>query len=161
VNKKPLAIKTESLVRGLDQKLAALFGTTYDKIVVNDLVVHQPSHQLFISVERGRGTDAVPAIVKVNHGNLEVVELDRIPHSQVASGNVQLDHFDKLRRLSPSEFHVISKPRVINQYIYAAESSAAEISSQTRSGIDSSKVGRYDGYLDTAGGKITEPNDQA
>ena len=72
------------LVRGLDQKLAALFGTTYDKIVVNDMVVHQPSQQIFISVERGRGTDAVPAIVKVNHGNLEVLELDSIPHSQVA-----------------------------------------------------------------------------
>jgi len=35
------------LVRGLDQKLAALFGTTYDKIVVNDMVVHQPTQQIF------------------------------------------------------------------------------------------------------------------
>ena len=75
------------LVRGLDQKLAALFGTTYDQIVVNDLVVHQPSQQIFISVERGRGPDAVPAIVKVNRGNLEVLELDSIPHSQVAIPN--------------------------------------------------------------------------
>jgi hypothetical protein len=75
------------LVRGLDQNLAALFGTTYDKIVVNDLEVHQPSQQIFISVERGRGTDAVPAIVTVNHGKLEVLELDRIPHSKVAIPN--------------------------------------------------------------------------
>jgi hypothetical protein len=75
------------LVRGLDQKLAALFGTTYDKIVVNDMVVHQPSQQIFISVERGRSTDALPAIVKVNHGQLEVLELDRIPHSQVGIPN--------------------------------------------------------------------------
>lgn len=70
------------LVTALDQKLAALFGTTYDKIVVNDMVVHQPSEQIFLSVERGRGTDALPAIVKVNHGKLEVLELDSIPHSQ-------------------------------------------------------------------------------
>jgi hypothetical protein len=75
------------LVRGLDQKLAALFGTTYDQIVVNDMVVHQPSQQIFISVERGRSTDALPAIVKVNHGQLEVLELDRIPHSQVGIPN--------------------------------------------------------------------------
>jgi hypothetical protein len=75
------------LVRGLDQKLAALFGTTYDKIVVNDMIVHQPSQQIFISVERGRSTDALPAIVKVNHGELEVLELDRIPHSQVGIPN--------------------------------------------------------------------------
>jgi hypothetical protein len=75
------------LVRGLDQKLAALFGTTYDKIAVNDMVVHQPSQQIFISVERGRSTDALPAIVKVSHGQLEVLELDRIPHSQVGIPN--------------------------------------------------------------------------
>jgi hypothetical protein len=74
-------------VRGLDQKLAALLGTTYDQIVVNDMVVHQPSQQIFISVERGRSTNALPAIVKVNHGQLEVLELDRIPHSQVPIPN--------------------------------------------------------------------------
>ena len=75
------------LVHGLDQKLAALFGTTYDQIVVNDMAVHQPSQQIFISVERGRSTDALPAIVKVNHGQLEVLEFDRITHSQVAISN--------------------------------------------------------------------------
>jgi hypothetical protein len=75
------------LVRGLDQKLAALFGTTYDNMVVNDMVVHQPSQQIFISVERGRSTDALPAIVKVNHGQLEILELDRIPHSQTGIPN--------------------------------------------------------------------------
>jgi hypothetical protein len=74
-------------VQGLDQKLAALFGTTIDKIVINDMVVHQPTEQIFISVERGRGTDAIPAIVKVNHGELEILELDGIEHSQVAIPN--------------------------------------------------------------------------
>jgi hypothetical protein len=75
------------LVRGLDQQLAALFGTTYDKIVVNDMVVHQPSQQIFISVERGRSADALPAIVKVNHGRLQVLELDKIPRSQIGIPN--------------------------------------------------------------------------
>jgi hypothetical protein len=75
------------LVRGLNQKLAALFGTTYDQMVINDMVVHQPSQQIFISVERGRSTDALPAIVAVNHGQLEVLELDLIPHSQVGIPN--------------------------------------------------------------------------
>jgi hypothetical protein len=51
------------------------------------MVVHQPSKQIFPSVERGRGTDAIPAIVNVNHGNLEVLELDSIPHTQVAIPN--------------------------------------------------------------------------
>ena len=76
------------LVRGLDVKLAGLLGTTYDKIVVNDMVVHQPSQQIFISVERGRSTDAIPAIVKVNHGELEILDLGQIPHTQVAIPNL-------------------------------------------------------------------------
>jgi len=46
-----------------------------------------PLSRSFISVERGRGTDAIPAIAKVNHGDLEVLELDSIPHSQVAIPN--------------------------------------------------------------------------
>jgi len=71
------------LVRGLDVKLAALLGTTYDKIAVNDMVVHQPTQQIIISVERGRSTDALPAIVKVNHGELEIVDLSQVPHSRV------------------------------------------------------------------------------
>jgi hypothetical protein len=75
------------VVRGLDQKLAGLFGTTYDQIVINDMVVHQPSQQIFISVERGRSADSLPVIVKVNHGQLEVLELDQIPHSQVEIPN--------------------------------------------------------------------------
>ena len=75
------------LIIGVDQKLAALFGTTYDRIVINDMVVHQPSRQIFLSVERGRGTDALPAIVKVNHGHLEVLELDGISHSKVTIPN--------------------------------------------------------------------------
>ena len=76
------------LVRGVDQKLAAMFGTTYDQIVVNDMVVHQPSQQIFLSVERGRSTAAIAAIVKVNHGELEILDLSQVPHTQVAVPNV-------------------------------------------------------------------------
>jgi hypothetical protein len=74
-------------VIGLDQKLAALFGTTIDKIVINDLAVHPPTQQIFISAERGRGPDSIPAIVKVNHGQLEVLDLNSIPHSRAPIPN--------------------------------------------------------------------------
>jgi hypothetical protein len=76
------------LVTDLDQKLAGLLGTTYDQVAVNDLAVHQPSQQIFLAVERGRSTDAVPAIIKVNHGQLEVLDLSGIPHTSVAISNV-------------------------------------------------------------------------
>jgi hypothetical protein len=75
------------LVLGLDHKLAALMATTSDNIVINDMAVHQTSQQIFLSVERGRGAEAMAAIVKVNRGSLELLELGGIPHSQVAIAN--------------------------------------------------------------------------
>ncbi len=72
------------LVAGVDRRLAALLGTTYDQVVINDMVVHPPSQQVFLSVERGRGAGARPAIVKIDHGRLELLDLDRIPHAKVA-----------------------------------------------------------------------------
>jgi hypothetical protein len=76
------------LVIDLDKKLAGLLGTTHDQITVNDLAVHQPSQQIFLAVERGRSTDAAPAIVTVNDGQLEVLDLVDIPHTSVAIANV-------------------------------------------------------------------------
>ena len=76
------------LVRDIDRKLAALLGTTYDQIVVNDMVVHERSQQVFLSVERGRSAGALPAIVKLNHGHLEVLDLRNVPHTQIGLGNV-------------------------------------------------------------------------
>jgi hypothetical protein len=75
------------LVRGLDVKLAGLLGTTYDNIVINDLTVHQPTKQILLSVERGRGPDVIPAIVKVNRGRLELLKLDGVPHTKVSIPN--------------------------------------------------------------------------
>ena len=75
------------LVRGLDLKLAALMGTTYDNIVINDMAVHEPTKQIILSVERGRGANIIPAIVKVNRGQLEVLNLYDAPHSSALIPN--------------------------------------------------------------------------
>jgi hypothetical protein len=75
------------LISGLDRKLAALLGTTPDQIVINDMVVHQPEKQIFLSVERGLGPTAAPVIVKVNNGQLEVLDLDDLPHSKISIAN--------------------------------------------------------------------------
>jgi hypothetical protein len=76
------------LVVGIDQKLAALLGTTPEQILINDMVVHRPSKQIFLSVHRGRGPDAIPVIVKVNDGRLEVLDLDQLRHSVIGIADV-------------------------------------------------------------------------
>src|SRR5580692_4046540 len=103
-------------VVGLDQKLAALFGTTVDKIVINDLAVHQPTEQIFLSVERGRGTDAIPAIVKVNHGQLEILELDSIPHSQVSLPNEP--DFKAMLEFDPQQMYAITDLKYYNGEVF-------------------------------------------
>jgi hypothetical protein len=103
-------------VVGLDQKLAALFGTTTDKIVINDMAVHEATQQIFLSVERGRGTDAIPAIVKVNHGQLELLELDNIPHSQVSIPN-EPDAKDSLE-FEPQQVYAITDVKYYKSEIF-------------------------------------------
>jgi hypothetical protein len=76
------------LIGGIDRKLAALLGTSPDQIVINGLVVHQPSTQIFLSVHRGRGPDALPVIVKVNDGRLEVLDVDALLHSKIGIADV-------------------------------------------------------------------------
>jgi hypothetical protein len=103
-------------VLGLDQKLAGLLGTTIDKIVINDMAVHQPTQQIFLSVERGRGPDATPAIVKVNHGQLEILEMDGIPHSQVSISN-EPDARDMLE-FDPQQTYAITDVKYYNGEIF-------------------------------------------
>jgi hypothetical protein len=104
------------LITGLDVKLAALLGTTYDNIVINDMVVHQPTQQIFLSVERGRATDVIPLIVKVDHGRLEVLNLNGIPHSKVSVPNEP----DETARLEfePQRVYAITDVKYYNGEIF-------------------------------------------
>jgi hypothetical protein len=104
------------LLQRLDQKLAALLGTTIDKIVINDMAVHQPTEQIFLSVERGRGPDAIPAIVKVNHGKLEVLELDNIAHSEISIPNEP--DFKAMLEFDPQRMYAITDIKYYNGEIF-------------------------------------------
>jgi hypothetical protein len=103
-------------VVGLDEKLAALLGTAIDKIVINDIAVHQPTEQIFFSVERGRGTDAIPAIVKVNHGQLEILDLDSIPHLQVSIPNEP--DAKAMLEFDPQQMYAITDVKYYNGEIF-------------------------------------------
>jgi len=105
-----------TLVQGLDLRLGALLGTTYDNVVINDMVVHQPTQQIFLSVERGRGADVIPAIVKVNRGRLELLKLDGIPHSKVSIP----DEPNETARLEfePQQVYAITDVKYYNDEIF-------------------------------------------
>ena len=53
----------------IDVQIAAVLGTSQGNIQINDIAVHPVSGEVYLSVTRGHGTDALPALVKVDGAN--------------------------------------------------------------------------------------------
>jgi hypothetical protein len=71
-------------VAGIDQKIAGLLGTEVAAIRIADLAIHPTSKNAFVSVMRGQGADARPAIVRVDGaGTVELVSLDALTFTHV------------------------------------------------------------------------------
>src|SRR4029077_14206321 len=70
-------------VAGIDQKIAGLLGTAANEIVITDLAVHPKTKQSYLSVMRGAGAAAKPALLKLDGaGNLSLVALDALKDSE-------------------------------------------------------------------------------
>lgn len=75
-------------VARLDQQIAAMLGTAADQITITDLAVHPTSHNSFVSVMRGQGADARPALFRVDGaGKVDLVSLDTVAFTSVALPN--------------------------------------------------------------------------
>lgn len=69
-------------VEGINQKVAALLGTSPDQILIDDLAINPLSHNAYLAVSRGRGPEAVSVLVRVKtDGKLEVISLDKVKYS--------------------------------------------------------------------------------
>ncbi|MEM8859387.1 MAG: hypothetical protein AAGD96_13755, partial [Chloroflexota bacterium] len=53
----------------IDAQIAAVLGTTQGNIQINDIAVHPLSSEVYLSATRGHGTEALPALVKVDGAN--------------------------------------------------------------------------------------------
>ncbi len=74
----------ELRLHDVDEKIAALLGTTVREILINDLAVHPKSKNIYLSVSRGRSEDAQPVLVKVSPaGEISSVELSKVRFSKV------------------------------------------------------------------------------
>lgn len=73
---------------GADAKVAALLGTSPADISINDVAVEPGTKIAYLSVSRGKGPDAEPAIVRVDgKGNVTALELEKVPYAKVAISN--------------------------------------------------------------------------
>jgi len=77
--------------KGLDainQKLAAMLGTAAAEITITDLAVHPRSRNAFVSVMRGQGAGAAPALFRVDGtGTIDAVSLQGLAFSKVELPN--------------------------------------------------------------------------
>ena len=69
-------------VNELDAKVAAVLGTSPRELRFNDMAVNPATGNIFLTVSRGLGDGASPALVKVNaRGEASLVDVDRIRFS--------------------------------------------------------------------------------
>jgi hypothetical protein len=72
-------------IKGVNEKIAAMLGTAADQILIQDVVVNPVSKNVYIAVQRGRGADAVPVILRADpSGKLSEVSLANIKHQTVS-----------------------------------------------------------------------------
>ena len=71
-------------LKGLNTQVATLLETTPDNIAVNDLATNPITGAAFLSVTKGKGPEAKPAIIRVSEGNkLTKLSLEKIPFQKV------------------------------------------------------------------------------
>ncbi len=75
-------------VAGIDTQIAGVLGTDVKEIQITDLAVHPKTRNTFISVMRGTGGDAKPALLRVDGaGKIEVVALDGLKMTKASLPN--------------------------------------------------------------------------
>ena len=75
-------------IKAANEKIASLLGTAPDQILINDVIVNPLSHNVYFSVTRGKGNDAVPVLLRVDAaGKFTEISLDNVKHSKVMLPN--------------------------------------------------------------------------
>src|ERR1700730_4037649 len=59
----------------LDSRLGAFLCCDNSDVVIRDLAVHPRTHSIYLSVMRGRGNDAAPVIVRLDHRSATISEV--------------------------------------------------------------------------------------
>jgi len=72
-------------IKAVNEKVAALLGTTPDQIEIRDVAVNPVSHNIYLSVARGRGPEAAAVILKADlTGKLSEVALGNVKHARMS-----------------------------------------------------------------------------
>ena len=120
-------------IAGINQKIAALLGTTADQILINDLAVNPISRKVYLSVSRGRGPTAFPVIVRADRsGKIEEFSLDNVSYARMSLPNAPGPE-DKDRRGRSRRLEAITDLAFVDGKVFVAGLSNEEFASKLRS----------------------------
>lgn len=112
------------------EKIGAMLGTPSDQILVYDTAVNPLSHNIYLSISRGRGPDALPVILKMTpEGSLSELSFDRIRYatSSIPNALPAGDPAFRSRRMQ-----TITSLQYVNGTVVVAGLSNEEFSSNLR-----------------------------
>lgn len=76
------------MVAGIDRRIADLLGTSVESIAIQDVAVHPTSRRVYLSVMRGQGAEARPALVRVGEDQkVELLDLATLRSSRALLPN--------------------------------------------------------------------------
>jgi len=115
-------------ISGIDAKIAAALGTSADQISIRDLATNPVSKNVYISVSRGKGTDAAFVLLKLDTaGKLSEVRLDNVKFSSESLPNPTAS------TRASDKLDTITEIRYVDGKILVAGLSNEEFSSNMRS----------------------------
>jgi hypothetical protein len=70
----------------VDERVASYLGAAVGDVAIQDLAVHPVTHDVYLSVQRGHGADAIALLVRIDHldGSVRDVDLTDVPTASVA-----------------------------------------------------------------------------
>jgi hypothetical protein len=71
-------------VEHLDERLAAYLGCSRSDVDIRDMAVEPSTQEVYLSVMRGRGNQAMPVIIRVDDDGLAEVALHDVPFAQTS-----------------------------------------------------------------------------
>jgi len=120
-------------VSALQDKVAAVLGTTADQVAINDMIVNPVSHKAYLSISRGRGPEAQPVILRLDAtGKLEELSLADIKHAKVSLANAPAADA-KDQRGGSMRMEAITDIHYVEGKVFLAGISNEEFASKLRS----------------------------
>jgi hypothetical protein len=121
-------------LEGADAKIAALLGTKADDISINDMVVEPGTNIAYVSVSRGKGPTAEPAIVRVDgKGNVTALPLDKVAHAKITISNAPPEAPSAKGGKVPARQQSITDLGYVDGKLFIAGLSNEEFASKLRS----------------------------